>query len=437
MKTRNHTSQNLEDDNSDSDVPFPSDSEPPSVIRTPSLRSNASAGPSREVHLQKSDAEYEPEAESESESEPIHAAYLAALQAHIDATRARYTPSSSTTTSSFNANVKGKGKAEEFEELEGDESISRTRWTEAEKDVFFYSLARHSRLRPDLIAQDMQTAFPLSSKPKSLPEITSYLTSLAHTSHTTESPTQHKRKWADLDGRKHTHQKRRRIEMGCAVEVGEETVAREERMAKGVRGWVEQGGEGEVRSRMGRRRAEEREWVKREGGGGEEGWKEEMERRWEREDWESSVGKSGWVVLDRMLKEAEDEEAGGDGLEGEGEGENVRIEKMDERTDHERIETLQSIEPRRIDDALIDPALLALDPNPPHPPPPPPVHLATPPPHPPSLLPPIHLHAPSSPIPLPVPSETSRTADTESCILYGCSEKLHLVVVKCKSILPS
>ncbi|EIM86261.1 uncharacterized protein STEHIDRAFT_122195, partial [Stereum hirsutum FP-91666 SS1] len=162
-------------DNSDSDVPFPSDSEPPSVIRTPSLRSNASrnasAGPSLEVGVEPGPGEAE---EEEEEAEPISPAYLAALQAHISATRARYTPSS-----------KGKEKAEENEVYEYDESMGvqgiQTRWTEDEKDVFFCSLARHSRLRPDLIALDMQAAFPLSPshshnpfytpKPKSLPEI--------------------------------------------------------------------------------------------------------------------------------------------------------------------------------------------------------------------------------------------------------------------------
>lgn len=428
MDHRENISETGEDDN---DVPFGSDSEAPSVIPTPS-RGNSVSARSRGAG---------DESGADTERETLSPAYLASLRAHINETRARFTSPTATSRTNFLAKGKGKVVHDDEDEYSYEESapLFSSPWTEEEKDIFFYSLARHSKLRPDLIALDLRSAFPrpppsssstsiLNPKPKTVQDITSYITHLSHSTQHSELHLQSKRKWQEIEGRKYTvgsvaRMKRRRVGMGCAVEVGEEVVEREERMARGVREWVGEGegGEGSVMGKVRRRREEEKavrkEWEKRvkvEGEGGEEEWRIRLERKWDREDWEENVGKSGWVVLDRMLKEAEDSEDSDAGVErvGGDEDEHIREQRMHKRTDHDPLATettATDFEPRRIDDALIDPALLALDPHPSQPPPPEtpnptsttPAQSAHPPP--PASHPATH-STPSTPPPTPHPS---------------------------------
>nr|VWP01067.1 G-patch domain-containing protein [Ganoderma boninense] len=240
----------------------------------------------------------------------------------------------------------------------------RSHWSSAEKDAFFRGLAVHSRLRPDLIAEEVKT--------KTVPDVCVYLAILEEGERELLEGTTYIDETNRTSGTKSL-----RRELPAAVEVSEEWVAFEDRMADTMialqPAWdqqpVIQAREDEVQARRNALRAtkgsanttskvrdREKEKLRREE---LDNWLAEKTSDWEGEDLLSSLDRIKLTTLDRMLRDDEegrgkaDEAAGCDFEEGpapvqETEG----IQAVDEQS--------SVAHASRIDDQLIDPVLLAI-----------------------------------------------------------------------------
>ncbi|KAH9891767.1 hypothetical protein C8Q73DRAFT_775303 [Cubamyces lactineus] len=181
-------------------------------------------------------------------------------------------------------------------------------WTAAEKDAFFHALAVHSRLRPDLISEEVKT--------KTVPDVCVYLALLEQTTREASRSTiyvgQEKKR---LDYRIP------RKELPIAVEVSDDWIPREETMAAALvaadaafeRELVVEPREEEIRTRRSavrakkgkghndRDRAAEKERRK-----DFEAWLQAARQVWKVEDMWQSLDQVSLAALDRMLREEED-----------------------------------------------------------------------------------------------------------------------------------
>ncbi|RDX53419.1 hypothetical protein OH76DRAFT_1462287 [Lentinus brumalis] len=232
-------------------------------------------------------------------------------------------------------------------------------WSPAEKDAFFHGLAVHSRLRPDLIAEEVKT--------KTVADICVYI-ALLEQGAKEDSKTVHVGEHARLHRKDHPY----------AVEMSDKWLAFEERMADALMDLqasldedaVAKAREEEVHVRKsmvraprggGRTASQERD---REG---EKARREEFDRwlvqrrkEWEGDDMLLSLDKADLTTLDRMLREDE---------EGRGMVAEVNAHFSDDEGEHpsetmqvdEMVEQDRSVQPiPEPGEAVIDPVLLAL-----------------------------------------------------------------------------
>ncbi|TBU29959.1 hypothetical protein BD311DRAFT_755524 [Dichomitus squalens] len=242
----------------------------------------------------------------------------------------------------------------------------RAYWTSAEKDAFFRGLVVHSRLRPDLIAEEVKT--------KTVPDVCVYLSILELAEQELSGGTTYVNEYHRVPDIKTP-----RDELPSALEVSEEWIAFEERMADAMIAYqptldqeaVVQEREEEVHARKttirapwrgGRTASAERDRV------GEKARREQFERwlaqkksEWEREDMLSSLNRVGLATLDRMLRDEEE----GRGVVGEASEYNSEVEPspVPEILDMpEQVPGQPSVGELAvgIHDQLIDPALLEI-----------------------------------------------------------------------------
>ncbi|KAH9851811.1 hypothetical protein C2E23DRAFT_224982 [Lenzites betulinus] len=184
-------------------------------------------------------------------------------------------------------------------------------WTSSEKDLFFRGLAIHSRLRPDLIAEEVKT--------KTVPDVCVYLALLEQAACDISRRTVHV-------GQDHTAPDPRisRQDLPAALEVSEDWVKLEESMASTLtnsepllqkevlvqkRAREVHARQKSLRARRGQARTASNE-RDREGERRRrkefDVWLEEEQERWAAEDAWSSLDHAGLSALDRMLREDEE-----------------------------------------------------------------------------------------------------------------------------------
>ncbi|KAI0335771.1 hypothetical protein GY45DRAFT_1430450 [Cubamyces sp. BRFM 1775] len=181
-------------------------------------------------------------------------------------------------------------------------------WTAAEKDAFFRALAVHSRLRPDLIAEEVKT--------KTVPDVCVYLALLEQTTREASRTTVY-----IGQEKKRIDYKIPRKQLPIAVEVSDDWIQREEAMAAVLaaadalseRSLVVEAREEEVRTRRSavrarkgkghndRDRAAEKERRKE-----FDAWLQTARHVWKVEDMWQSLDQVSLAALDRMLREEED-----------------------------------------------------------------------------------------------------------------------------------
>ncbi|PIL22655.1 transcription factor [Ganoderma sinense ZZ0214-1] len=241
----------------------------------------------------------------------------------------------------------------------------RSHWNSAEKDAFFRGLAVHSRLRPDLIAEEIKT--------KTVPDVCVYLAILEQ------------RGRELLDGTTYINEPNRasgtrcpRRDLPAAVEVSEEWIAFEDRMADAMIAlqpvWdqqpVIQAREDEVQKRRNALRAakgpanptskvrdREGQKLRREEF---DNWLVEKTSVWEGEDLLSSLDHIKLTTLDRMLRDGQEGRGGVDeavGYDFEEDSAPVRETEDVQSVDEQRSSVAHTV---GIDDQLIDPVLLAI-----------------------------------------------------------------------------
>ncbi|CDO69851.1 hypothetical protein BN946_scf184884.g10 [Trametes cinnabarina] len=231
-------------------------------------------------------------------------------------------------------------------------------WTATEKDAFFHALAVHSRLRPDLIAEEVKT--------KSVPDVCVYLALLDQASREASHQTiyvgaEHKRKDPRIA----------RKDLPIALEVPEDWVKQEEAMAESVaasepilehqsllseRDEIIQLQRKSLRARKGEARTSsndrDREGQRRRRREFEV-WLTEAKARWTAEDHWRTLDHTSLSALDRMLREDEDGHAiPVDTLGCGGEGEDKLLGSAGPPTN--------SLLPFAIGEELIDPQLLEI-----------------------------------------------------------------------------
>ena len=187
----------------------------------------------------------------------------------------------------------------------------RAFWTSAEQDVFFHALAVHSRLRPDLIAEEVKT--------KTIPDICVYLALLEEADHELSQAV------AYAGGRnRYSQVKLSRQDLPTAIEVSDEWITYEERAADALVAaeiahepeTVLQEREEEVNSRRSLIRAsrggartasnERDRDGERERRKAFEEWLAQREEDWKGEDLLLSLDKVGLTTLDRILRDDEE-----------------------------------------------------------------------------------------------------------------------------------
>lgn len=240
----------------------------------------------------------------------------------------------------------------------------RSYWSSVEKDAFFRAIAVHSRLRPDLIAEEVKT--------KTVPDVCVYLAILEEGQRELKEGTIFINQPNRASGTKSS-----RRELPAAAEVSEEWVAFEDHMADTMialqPSWdqqpVIQAREDEVQARRIALRAakgsthtkakvrdREGQKLKREEF---EKWLAEKRSVWEGEDLLLSLDRIKLTILDRMLRCNE---------ESRGEAEEVGGYDFDEESAPPQEEGIQPVDDQPsgfahtsgIDDQLIDPVLLAI-----------------------------------------------------------------------------
>lgn len=227
----------------------------------------------------------------------------------------------------------------------------RAFWTAAEKDAFFKALAVHSRLRPDLIAEEVKT--------KTIPDVCVYLAMLERAAkEIPEAGT-----YIGHNGQS-VNVKLSRKELPAALEVSEEWIDYEEHMATSMiildRAHEQDVVSGEREEEVNSRRSTVRAWW----GAGRTAFNErdragEKERReafeqwlvqrnaeWEGEDLLLSLDKVDLATLDRMLRDDE-------------EGRAFLLESVGDHTLFDTTE-VDDTRPPDISEDLIDPVLLEL-----------------------------------------------------------------------------
>ncbi len=241
----------------------------------------------------------------------------------------------------------------------------RSHWSSAEKDAFFRGLAVHSRLRPDLIAEEVKT--------KTVPDVCVYLAILEEGERELAQGTTYVDEPNHASGAQHS-----RRELPAALEVSEEWVAFEDRMADAMIAlqptWDQQpvirAREDEVQARRialraakgstdttSKTRDREGQKLRREEF---DRWLAEKTSLWDGEDLLLSLDRVKLTTLDKMLKD--DEEGRGEAEEVGGytfEEESAPLQEMEgmELGDGQRSGVAHTI---GIDDHFIDPVLLAI-----------------------------------------------------------------------------
>ncbi|KAI1790181.1 hypothetical protein LXA43DRAFT_1083453 [Ganoderma leucocontextum] len=241
----------------------------------------------------------------------------------------------------------------------------RSHWTSAEKDAFFRGLAVHSRLRPDLIAEEVKT--------KTVPDVCVYLAILEEAERELTQGTTYIDEPNCSFGAKYP-----RRELPSALEVSEEWVALEERMAVAMialqptldRQAVIRARKEEVQARRvairvvkgsaratSKQRKRDEEKLRREEF---DKWVAEKTQDWESEDLLLSLGRIRLTTLDRMLRDDE-----------EGHGEADEVGGYNSEEESAPLQETEGMEPANehhsgvaqtlgIDDQFIDPVLLAI-----------------------------------------------------------------------------
>ncbi|KAI0770015.1 hypothetical protein C8Q74DRAFT_866300 [Fomes fomentarius] len=227
----------------------------------------------------------------------------------------------------------------------------RAFWTAAEKDAFFKALAVHSRLRPDLIAEEVKT--------KTIPDVCVYLAMLERAAkEMPEAATYVRHNGQSVDV------KLSRKELPAALEVSDEWIDYEEHMATSMiildRAYESDVVSGEREEEVNSRRSTVRAWWgagrtasnERDRAGEKERreafeqWLAQRKAEWEGEDLLLSLDKVDLATLDRMLRDDE-------------EGRAFQLESVGDRTLFGTTE-VDDTRPPDISEDLIDPVLLQL-----------------------------------------------------------------------------
>ncbi|OSC97196.1 hypothetical protein PYCCODRAFT_1481440 [Trametes coccinea BRFM310] len=234
-------------------------------------------------------------------------------------------------------------------------------WSAAEKDAFFHALAVHSRLRPDLIAEEVKT--------KTIPDICVYIALLEQaTREASRKPL-----YVGAENKTVDHRIPRK-DLPIAVEVSDEWIQQEEVGAEALaasepvlerqsllneRDSLIHSRRKSIRARKGQActssKDRDREGEKRRRKEFE-AWLEEAQERWDAEDQWQFLDQTSLLALDRILRDDEDGRAVSNGeVDAEGGGMDLLFESTGLSTS-----PMLGNAPTSVGEELIDPQLLEI-----------------------------------------------------------------------------